>query len=113
MSARLAAALVAVVLVLTACSSTAEHPDGHEATDAAATETSPDESAESATTGHDGHSAEPAAEVPLRKGERRETLAMPAAYRAREAVRMRFTLVGRTATRSGYTPGTADLGWTP
>ena len=33
------------------------------------------------------------------------------AYRAREVVRMRFTLVGRTATRSGYTPGTADLGW--
>lgn len=82
MSARLAAALVTAVLVLTGCSGTSEHPDGHEATDAAATETSPDEAAgsESVTSGHDGHSAEPAAEVPLRKGERRETLAMPAAY---------------------------------
>ncbi|KRF00040.1 hypothetical protein ASG88_11595 [Nocardioides sp. Soil777] len=78
MSTRLAALVAAVVLVLAGCSSTDdEHPAGHEATDTAgadATEPSTD-------SGHDDHaSAEPAAEVPLRKGERRETLTMPAAY---------------------------------
>jgi hypothetical protein len=81
MSARLVGALAALVLVLTACSGGAGDPAGHEATDTAATETGTSTEAEaSGHSGHDGHSAAPAPEVPLRRGERRQTLAMPAAY---------------------------------
>ena len=79
MSGRLAAVLAAAVLVLAGCSSAEEPQDaGRAATDAA------DASGDGPTTGstaHDDHaSAEPAPEVPLRKGERRESLSMPAAY---------------------------------
>ncbi|KRF30724.1 hypothetical protein ASG94_18940 [Nocardioides sp. Soil805] len=70
-----ATVVAALALLLAGCSSASEeHEAGHEATDAS--------TAEAGTgTGHDDHaSVEPAAEVPLRRGERRETLTMPTAY---------------------------------
>ena len=80
MNVRLRAALgaaAAVVLLATGCQS-----GGTSAADepTTATETEP-AAAESTHSGHDSHAnAKPAKEVPLRKGERRATLAMPAAY---------------------------------
>ena len=64
-------------LLLTACGGTgATSDDGP----TSATQ-SPSETIEPVTTGHDDHAnAKPAKEVPLRKGERRATLQMPAAY---------------------------------
>ncbi|EON24377.1 hypothetical protein CF8_1587 [Nocardioides sp. CF8] len=73
----LVALAATATLVLSACGGTgASREDGP----TAATQ-SPSETAEPVATGHDGHeAAEPAKEVPLRKGERRATLTMPEAY---------------------------------
>lgn len=66
------------LVLLTACSGT-EAPRGQQDTPAAEPTTS--EPGEAVTSGHDGDTgARPAKEVPLRTGERRATLAMPAAY---------------------------------
>lgn len=79
MNARLKAALgavAAVVLLATGCQS-GDTGAADEAT--TATETQP--AATETQTAHDSHAgAKPAKEVPLRKGERRATLEMPAAY---------------------------------
>lgn len=73
----LVALAATAMLVLSACGGTgASREDGP----TTATQ-SPSETAEPVATGHDGHeAAEPAKEVPLRKGERRATLTMPEAY---------------------------------
>jgi hypothetical protein len=65
------------MLVLTACGGTGSSEDDGPTT---ATQ-SPSETVDPVASGHDGHAiAEPAKVVPLRKGERRATLRMPASY---------------------------------
>jgi hypothetical protein len=86
MSTRLAAALAALVLLLAGCSGTDDDdPAGHAATDTAGADAANHGAEDAGDEDEDGHgtghtSAEAAPEVPLRKGERRETLTMPAAY---------------------------------
>ncbi|WP_167736782.1 hypothetical protein [Nocardioides sp. 1609] len=76
--AALAGVAAALALLVSGCQSAGSEPDA--AVPATAVEV-PSESPSAHPAGHGAHTgAEPAREVPLRRGERRATLAMPAAY---------------------------------
>ena len=78
-----AGAVAALLLLATGCQSN-DPKAADEPTTATENERAAAESASETSTGHTGHdshaNAKPAKEVPLRQGERRSTLTMPAAY---------------------------------
>ncbi|MEO7430351.1 MAG: hypothetical protein ABIY48_13320, partial [Acidimicrobiales bacterium] len=76
------AALIATGLfALAACGGSASPGADRSATQPAEAQTTTSPTAEDATAeGHDGHYAEPATSEPLRAGETRRTIAMPASY---------------------------------
>jgi hypothetical protein len=83
LSAPLAGLLAAGLLVLSACGGGSAGPGADRSATQPATSSSPStgESADdSGTHGHGGHYAEPARSKPLRAGETRTTVAMPASY---------------------------------